>query len=282
MNKILVNDTRIIRVSDILNSLDDSIINNKPWALLRFGDGGCKVIHSFLYEDIEQMDEISKMEGSPLSKFEKIINFWATSANCCNYIDTPEVYFSNKFWNRSRSLSKKKMSEKTINRLKIWKSLYSQIKIKNTNYCNPEINFLSCLEKFEKKSLPNILENRKLCCITSRNDIKEKLSRYDIDVIKIVGKYEDHYKNSFSKVIQKIDEDSIKYDLWLIAAGELGRIYPGLIKYKGGRAFDIGSLIDFWCGDKIPSRLQPYLKISSEDFFKLTLTEDGEEFSKYI
>lgn len=106
-------------------------------------------------------------------------------------------------------------------------------------------------------------------------------SYFDLNIINIKGKFEQQFSKSFSKVIDCIDNDANKYDVWLVAAGELGRVYPGLIKFKGGRAFDIGSLIDLWCGEKIPSRLVPYLT-KIDDSLKLKLTIEGEKYSKYI
>ena len=38
-----------------------------------------------------------------------------------------------------------KASEKTLKRLKGWKKLYDRIGIINENYCNPEVNYLSCI-----------------------------------------------------------------------------------------------------------------------------------------
>jgi hypothetical protein len=166
-------------------------------------------------------------------------------------------------------------------KLKNWKKIYQKIGITNEKYCNPEVAFLMCLSKFGLNSLPDLMKDKKICCITCRDDVNEKIPGYDIDIIKIVGKYENQYVNSFEKVVDKINVDSKKYDLWLIAAGELGRIYPGLIKFSGGRALDIGSVIDFWCTGEIPSRLKPYLKCS-KDPLKLVFTEVGKEYSKYI
>ena len=96
-NKIIINDIQIAKTSKILNRLDYAINNKKSFGLVRFGDGTTKAIHSFLNKDYEQMINISKQEGIPISVFDRIIDFWKTSANHCDYIDTPEVYFSHKF-----------------------------------------------------------------------------------------------------------------------------------------------------------------------------------------
>jgi hypothetical protein len=278
---ISVNDVNVVKTNTILSQLESAIITKQPFGLVRFGDGTIKAIHSFLTNDIEQIAEISKQEGIPIQNFERIIEFWKTSANLCDYIDTPEVYFSGKFWERTRK-KKKQMSEKTLKRLKEWKKLYDRIGITNENYCNPEVNYLSCILRTNMKTLPDIMKNRKICCITSRIDVKIKLGRmYDIDLVKIPGKNENQYI-SINRIINLIDNKATKYDLWLIAAGELGRIYPGLIKFKGGRAFDVGSLIDFWCTREVPSRLKPYMQETIHSPLKLILTEEGMEFYNYI
>jgi hypothetical protein len=278
-------DIVIHKVNEIMNRLSYAIVNKKSFGLIRFGDGTIKAIHSFLNNDYDQMNAISKQEGIPKELFERIIEFWKTSANYCDYIDSPEVYFTKRFWKRTKNLQKNEMSKKTIIRLKEWEQLYNKIGITNKNYCNPEINFLFCIiSNSGFHTLPDILKYKKICIVTTRSDVKEKLKKYDmnIDIIKIVGKFEDQYHNSFNEVIQKIDDNATNYDLWLIAAGELGRIYPGFIKFKGGRAFDIGSLIDVWCGDDIPSRLKPYLIKTIHYPLKFSLTENGKEYLKYL
>ena len=284
MNRIEHNTIKIAKTIEVLNKLNLCIKEHSPFSLVRFGDGTIKAIHAFLNKDIYQLTCISQQEGIPIDVFEKFITFWTTSANCSDYIDCPEVYFSGKFWERTKSIKKKKMSDKTLERLHLWKELYEKIGIQNINYCNPEVNFLSCLlGKFGQKTLPDILQNKKICCITSRSDVKKVLAKYNIntDIIKIAGKEQNQFHRSFNRVLESINDDANKYDLWLIAAGELGRIYPGLIKTNGGRALDVGSLIDYWVTGEIPSRLQPYLKPSYHPL-KLELTDEAKEYSKYI
>lgn len=275
-----INKIKVFQTQEILNKLDSCIKKKLPFGLVRFGDGTIKAIDSFLNDD-PQLVKISEQEGIPINSFEKIIEFWKTSANICDFIDSPEVYFSNKFWERTKK-KKKRISEKTIERLLQWKVTYEIVGITNDNFCNPEINFLSCISHDDKKrkTLPDILKDKKVCCITAREDTNQKIQNYNFDILRIPGKNENHYR-SFSHIINQINENATKYDLWLIAAGELGRIYPGLIKFKGGRAFDIGSIIDYWCTQEIPSRLIPYMK-QTENPLKLELTDDGKEYLKYL
>ena len=101
---------------------------------------------------------------------------------------------------KTECTKKKAMSKKTIMRLKMWKQLYSKIGIVNESYCNPEVNFLSCIiGKFGKVCLPDLLKDIKICCITSRCDVNEKLPDYNIDVLKINGKFENQYTNSLQR-----------------------------------------------------------------------------------
>lgn len=278
-----MSEVKIANTSLILNKLENAINSKTPFGIIRFGDGTIKAIHAYLMNDTKQLYDISVQEGIPMCQFDRILDFWKTSADICDFIDSPQVYFDGKFWPRTKSLLKKKMSKKTIERLKMWLKLYKKIGITNTKYCNPEINFLSCIAK-GSKTLPDIIQDKNICIITSRDDVLENISSFfkRIDVIKIPGKYEDQFTRSFSKVVEKIDSDAKKYDLWLVCAGELGRVYPGLIKFKGGIAFDIGSLVDFWCTREIPSRLLPYLTTTIQHPLKLKLTKEGRRYLKYL
>lgn len=272
----------ITNVLTILNQLNSSIKNKNSFSLCRWGDGTLKAVCAFFNHETEQLLEISKQEGIPLEVFEKVIEYWKTSANICDYIDSPEVYFNGEFWGRTKKIGKKKISEQTYLKLKNWRQTYNSIGITNTNYCNPEINFLMCLAKFGSKSLPDLLKNKKICWITDRTDVNKKLPNFNIEILSISHKFENQYQNSFLKVINKIENDANKYDLWLISAGELGRMYPGLIKFQGGRALDVGSLVDFWCDGIMPSRLKPYMTTTIHNPLKLVLTNTGREFNKFI
>ena len=60
---------------------------------------------------------------------------------------------------------------------------------------------------------------------------------------------------------------------WLVAAGELGRIYSGTIKEHGGRAIDIGFIIEFWNGENLHPRLELYMKRRVFSPLELVLTQ---------
>jgi hypothetical protein len=61
-----------------------------------------------------------------------------------------------------------------------------------------------------------------------------------------------------------IRNNAAKYDLFLIGAGFLGKIYCNEVKRCGGRVFDSGRLFDFWGGMRvIDSRPKRFIKMNT-------------------
>jgi hypothetical protein len=270
---------RIYKTQEILDDFENSIKKKKPFSLLRFGDGMIKFIYSMLYNDTESLDIICKKEGLPRgNKLIYIYELIGYYARCANYIDSPEVYF-NGFWTRTKR--NKKISTGTYNKLIKWKELYYSAEFDNENYCNPEVNFLMLLTSL-KKTIIDIMKGKKVCIITNYPSINKKFKGdFDITTIGIVNQYEDHFYNSFKKITDIIHEKVNEFDFWLVSAGELGRIYTGMIKEYGGRAIDIGSVIKFWIDGEIPDRLYPYIR-RSRNPKKVSLTLKGKEYGNYI
>jgi len=262
----------IYKVGEILNKLEYCICNKKPFSHIRFGDGGIKFLHAILFNDHKQLAMISKREGLPPEKLNEIFELWGYFARKADYIDTPEVYFNGCFWPRMRT-SFKGMTSQTEERMKMWKDLYHRSEFDNENYCNPESNYLMVVKLQNKKNLLNLMAGKKVCIITAKPEVKKVLSGYNVDVIKIVGHYKNQYKNSFDNVINIIKETATKYDFWLVAAGELGRIYTGTIKEHGGRAVDIGFIIEFWLGEDLHPRLELYMQRRMFSPLELVLTQ---------
>jgi hypothetical protein len=271
----------IYKVSDILNKLEHCIVNKKPFSHIRFGDGGIKFLHAMLFDDGKQLGIISKREGLPAEKLNEIFELWGYFARQADFIDTPEVYFNGNFWPRMRT-PHKGMTIQTEERMRMWKDLYHRSEFDNENYCNPESNYLMVVKMGNHKNLLNMMGRRKVCIITARPEVKKVLRGYDVDVIEIVGHYKNQYKNSFGNVIDIIKESAKRYDFWLVAAGELGRIYTGTIKENGGRAIDIGFVIEFWLGTELHPRLELYLKRKVFSPLELTLTQFSHCFSGAI
>ena len=60
----------------------------------------------------------------------------------------------------------------------------------------------------------------------------------------VVGKHYPDYFESLREQLSRIDRGQV----FLVAAGMLGKIYCKWIKDAGGIALDVGSTVDFWCG----------------------------------
>jgi hypothetical protein len=269
----------IYKIEDILNKLDYCIKFKLPFSHIRFGDGGIKFMHSMLYNDLPQMNTIIKKEGLPRRKIVEIFELWGYYARQADFIDTPEVYYNGKFWPRIKKPGKC-INKETDDKMRQWKELYSSSEFDNDNYCNPESNCLMIVRMPERRNIFDIMKNRKVCCITAKPEIKQIFP--DFDIVKIVGQWKNQYENSFKKVISIIKTNAKKYDFWLVAAGELGRIYSGVIKEYGGRCVDIGFVIEYWLTGYIHPRFYLFVNQSLNNKYELVLTDEGKKYERYI
>jgi len=270
-----------LKVGDILKKLDTCIRFKKPFSHIRFGDGGIKFIHSILYRDVEQLNLIVEKEGLPPTRLLEIFELWGYYSRRADCIDTPQVYFDGSFWPRIKKPGKPINSE-TEYKMRIWKDLYSRAEMDHDTYCNPESNCLMIVDIPEQNTIFDIMKNRKICVITACPQVKSVLPEYDIDIVPIVGQWENQYKNSFKDVVEYINKTASYYDFWLIAAGELGRLYSGMIKEKGGRCIDMGFVIEYWLNGYIHPRFKIYLRESLNDHRLLRLTQEGKKYISTI
>jgi len=263
-------DVEVASVETVMLKLKTCIQRKLPFSLIRFGDGGLKLIYYFLVKEKLLLEEIGAKEGIPPDKFPEVLREWTRGANAADFIDTPAVYFNKSFWPRVRK-SITPIKPETAKLLLLWYELYCAIGIRNESYCNPEVNFLSCLRELGDNSLPSVISKLKtLLCITTydRNALSAKFGFLELDAITVPLQYQNHYK-IFNETMEQIRKRA-SCDLCLVAAGELGRIYTSEIKRVGGRAFDIGSLVDYWMTGDIPVRLQPFIQRDTDLFVKFT------------
>ena len=272
---------KIHRVGEILDHLDHCIRYKKSFSHIRFGDGGIKFIHSILNKDFTLLNNILKKEGMPPPKALDIYTLWGYYARRADYIDTPEVYFTGNFWPRIKSPGRP-INAATEYKMKIWRELYSNAELDNENYCNPESNCLMVIDIPGRTNIFDVMKNRKICCITAEPDVVDILPDYDIDIVPIVGQWEDQYKYSFNRVCEYINRNARKYDFWIVAAGELGRLYSGMIKENGGRSIDLGFVIEYWLNGYLHPRFYKFIQISLADKLKLVLTQEGKKYEEYI
>ncbi len=269
----------IYKIDEVMEKLENCIKYRLPFSHIRFGDGGIKLIHSMLAPDFEQLRIIINKEGLPSTRVVEIFELWGYYARHADFIDTPEVYYNDTFWPREKKPGKN-INPPTEEKLRNWKKLYHDAEFDNDNYCNPESNFLMILRREHKQNLMEFMKNKRICLITARPEVKSTLPGYDIDIVEIVAHYEDQYRNSFSQVMDIIKHRAQDYDFWMVAAGELGRIYTGAIKDLGGRAIDIGFVIEFWLGGELHPRFLSFMeRINTHE---LVLTEIGRQYEEYI
>jgi len=269
-----------LRIKDIIKKLQNAIDFNIPFSHIRFGDGGLKFVHSVIFRDTTQLRVILDKEGIPPQKVLEIFELWGYYARRADCIDTPEVYLSDTFWPRVKSPGKS-ISKSTERKLRMWRDLYSRAEFDNETYCNPESNYLMILREV-RPNIIDLLKNSRVCMITNRKEIKEVFPKFSIDIVPIVGQWEQHYLSCYHRVVETIKRKATDYDFWLLSAGEIGRIYTGMIKECGGRALDMGFVIDYWVDRTIHSRFLDYMRVCFDRPEFLTLTWRGKKYLPYI
>lgn len=271
---------RMYTVREILTELDDCIKTKKPFSLIRLGDGGLKFLETIIYgTNTSRFLEILDKEGIPYNKVYPIFHLWGKFAREANFIDSPEIYFTDKFW--PRFTEQKRMRVLPV--IKDWRKIYQNAEFDNDHFCNPEVNFLMLIERNDCPNLIDVIKNKKIRSITDHQVINKFLSNVcDSSVLEISGWFQNQFINSFRSVTKEIKRDAKKYDLWLVGAGELGRVYTGLIKKHGGRAVDIGSVFDCWITNNLPTRLAGYISRLSPTSLKFRFTNISKQYMKYI
>jgi len=272
---------KFLKVRDILQKLDNCIEYKLPFSHIRFGDGGIKFLHSILFNNLKQLHIIINKEGLPPNQLIEVFELWGYYARKADCIDTPEVYYDGTFWPRLKKRDKS-INIETENKMRMWRELYSCAEFDNDVFCNPESNCLMIVDIPGQKNILDSMKGRKVCIITAKPEVKNLFPKCDIDIVPIVGQWENQYEKSFKNVVDYIINTAPKYDFWLVAAGELGRIYSGMIKEYGGRSIDIGFVIEFWLTGYIHPRFYKFLRKSIDSRFTLKLTEEGKLYEKYI
>jgi len=270
---------KIYKIEEIFDKLDHCIQYKLPFSHMRFGDGGIKYIHAILYKDYEQLGIILKKEGIPNQKVVEVMELWGYYARQADFIDTPEVYYTGEFWERIKKPGKP-INYETDQKLRMWRDLYERAEIDNEKYCNPESNCLMILKRDGKRNLFDMMKNRKVCLITARPEVKHLMP--EVDVIEIVGQWENQYENSFKGVVDIIKHTARDYDFWMVAAGELGRLYSGMIKERGGRTIDIGFIVEYWLDGTLHPRFSLFIKQCLTNRLELILAEEGKKFEEFI
>ncbi len=72
----------------------------------------------------------------------------------------------------------------------------------------------------------------------------------------ISGMTESHFPLAFDRTLARLASEGEQAQVWLVAAGYLGKLYCDAIRSAGSIALDVGSIVDGWCG----TVTRPYLQ----------------------
>jgi len=241
---------KLSTVSEVVRDLQVAIVSRSPFSMIRFNDGGLKVMKRFIDGTTDY--STSRQEGIPHFFFKNLIKSWINSANEADYIDSPEFYFIEKTHKK-----RGKTSPDNWKLLSQWKEIYSEIGINiNRKFCSPEMGILLFAEN-ARHNLIETIRHRSICCISNYYRVDRILSRHtrSVTVKLIPGFFGNHYDVSYDSIIDEIRKEANDYDLWILASGELGRIYSGEIRRNGGRSIDVGKVVDAWVTRRIDKRM---------------------------
>lgn len=264
----------LFKLDHILNDVEKHINNKKGFSILRLGDGDLKMLNIMLNGGYAERK--FRQQGIPNNRqeYKKLFKIIRTSCNNANYVSNFDVYFdSENYWGRNGK-------DKTLTKMKLWKDIYQNVGIVNTNYCSPEIGVYMCLRR--KRNLFSLMKNRKVGLITPFERVSNRLNNigYNTEAIVVPGRFGKHssyYDETRKNIIGKIKE----FDFFIVGAGFYGRGYSEAIRINGGVCVDVGQVFDVWNGTKIPKRIVGLINYHGKrmDF---TLTERGKKYKGAI
>jgi len=256
----------IYTTNEILKDLNDHIIKQEPWSLVRLGDAGTGIVSAFKTSGIV---DVGKWHGSrgrkkantllgqltvPTRDREKVVDLVVRSMSESNYLDHYDS-FTNHPAKKGVGILGRKQDE----------ILEASGVDNGENFCSPFVHYFSIVKG--EYNLFNIMRNRRIFCITNQTGVILRLQ--NASKAKVIHSYRiprrgrkaGHYRDHFKKISNLIKARAKKYDLFLVGAGFLAVAYCGMIKENGGRAFDCGRLFDFWGGvRKIDSRPKRFIE----------------------
>lgn len=260
-------------VNDILSDIEKHMNNKEPFSIVRIGDGDLKLLDELVRGKIN----VGKFNrsGIPHEEGKWVLKIYRNSCNEANYTSSFEMYYTDKFWGRKFSPGTRKKVEK-------WEDLYRRVGITNKNFCNPEIGHLLFLD--ENKNLLNLLSGKSVClltCFPRCARIAGKVGKAkEVNIIKIPPINKGHY-SKYREINNEILKNIKKTDIFLVAAGAIGKAYSLTIKNNGGMSIDVGQVLNTWAGKPIAGRFKHILKPGNKPgTFKLT--DRANKFRKFI
>jgi len=252
----------ITPISEIIFDIEKAINEKLSFSLMRFCDGFLKIGNDLKSGTNRVLFAQHRKEGIPLNFFDELMKEWAKVANEADYIDAPIHYVLSGLM--SRRLEKASSTLRSL--IGRWDEIYSHFGIDlNRKFCSPEAGFLSFISG--EKNLLDLVKDRNICCLTNFYNIDRKLKLYanSVSIKHIPSFYGNHYDVCFESIMSEIKREACDYHLWLVGAGELGRVYTGEIKRCGGVAVDIGKVFDAWTYRRVDPRLKSIIKFNSKN-----------------
>lgn len=257
----------------ILKEIESHLEKKEPFSIVRLGDGDLKLLWELHKGRVNKL-KFSR-SGVPHDRGDELLKIYRDGCNSASYTSSFEYYLGPSMWNR-------KFSSGTAEKVRKWKKIYKAIGIKNNNFCSPEIGFLFFMNHV-KNNLFNLMKGRKVCVVSCYKALSRRLAKANIDAtvftIPAIGK--GHYDAYSSKITQLRDDvQAKKYDLYLVAAGALGKGYSFHIKGCGGISIDIGQVAKYWISGKIADRYRGIL--AKADPYTFKFTSNGKKFEQFL
>jgi len=266
---------KVFTTQQILKELDECIRKQRPFSIIRFGDGVLGMLMTYFCPHLIQSGKWStrRIANSvmneltiPKEKRVGVLTAIIDSANNANFCDSFDAF---------KYLANSNLGEMASK----WKEIHNQCGITNVRYCNPYVHYFSIVEG--EFNLFDIMKDRRIFCISNHIEVsaelKIKSDAKEIATYKIPrrGRKGRHYLKHYKKIIDLIHNNATKYDLFLIGAGLLGKVYCGEVKKCGGRVFDSGRLFDLWArGRAINSRPKRFIRMDYDKMLAKRIRKD--------
>ncbi len=131
-----MDDIKLVSASEVILKFKKSVEERNPFSLIRFGDGGLKVIKAYLNR--KKLLATSRKEGIPHDFFGELVRQWVIMANDADYIDSCDFYFKDAFHKKRAHTSRG-----TKRMMYDWKALFKKVGINiNREFCSPEMGLL--------------------------------------------------------------------------------------------------------------------------------------------
>ncbi len=251
---------------EILKDLLQHIERKEPFSTIRYGDAVFGMVASFFCPGLITVGKWRGRKGRkfsntimgqltiPKEKREAIMRRVVRAADNANYCDCFDAYY---YLDTKKGVG-------IIGRK--WKEIHETAGITNENYCNPYVHYFSIVEG--ELNILNVIKGRKVFCISNNVQIANRLKRLsgalsiETYMIPRRGRTGKHFRKHYEQIMSFIRNNAKKYDVFLIGAGLLGKVYCDEIKRRGGIAYDSGRLFDLWAGTrKIDSRPKRFIKM---------------------